>query len=124
MFALIVVLVKPCVEIGLQGGDRVVDLPAERDAIELVEHGLVKSLDDSVGLWRTSFGTGVINVLHGQIELIFVMLGVSAVLGTPVSQNASERNTVAVEERHDAIIEQVGCRQRGLAVVELGKRHL
>jgi len=41
MFALIVVLVKPCVQIGLQSGDRVVDLPAESDAVELVEHRLV-----------------------------------------------------------------------------------
>ncbi|ARS55504.1 hypothetical protein BC427_04915 [Ralstonia solanacearum FJAT-91] len=39
-FALVVVLVKPRIEIGLQGVDRCVDLLVEGDSIELVEHGL------------------------------------------------------------------------------------
>src|SRR4029434_5523855 len=41
MLALVVVLVKPGIEVGLQRFDRVVDLLAERNAVELVEHGLV-----------------------------------------------------------------------------------
>jgi len=60
MFALVVVLVKPRVTIGLQRVDRCVELLAKRNpTIELVEHGLVQALNDADGLWRTRFGAGV-----------------------------------------------------------------
>jgi hypothetical protein len=42
------------VEVGLQVDDRLVELLAEGDAIELVEHGLVEALDDAVGLRANS----------------------------------------------------------------------
>jgi hypothetical protein len=124
MFSLIVVLVKPDIQIVLQGWYRVVDLPAERDAVELVEHGLVKTLHDPVGLRRSCPGARVIDVLDGQVELIFVVLGITAVLGAPIRQHTQERYAVAVEEWHDAVVEQVGCWQRSLAIVELGECHL
>ena len=38
------------IEVDLQILDRGVDLLAEGDAVELVEHGLVEALDDAVGL--------------------------------------------------------------------------
>jgi hypothetical protein len=31
---------------------------------------------------------------------------------------------VGIKERDDLVIEQIGCRQRHLAVIELGKAHL
>lgn len=48
----IVVLAEPRIKVRLQGRDRFVDLFAEGDAVELVERGLVQSLDDPVGLRR------------------------------------------------------------------------
>ena len=43
-------LVHPEIEVDLKVVDRGVDLFAEGDPIELVEHGLVEALDDAVGL--------------------------------------------------------------------------
>ena len=59
----------PEVEVGLEVLDRLVELLAEGDAIELVEHGLVESLDDAVGLRALGLGWGVVDVLDRQIEL-------------------------------------------------------
>jgi hypothetical protein len=43
-------LFKPLVEIGLQLFDRAIELFSERNAVELVQHGLVEPLHDAVGL--------------------------------------------------------------------------
>ena len=44
----LVVALDPGIEIALEFGDRSVDLLAEGDAIELVEHRLVEALDDAI----------------------------------------------------------------------------
>src|SRR5215471_12171038 len=49
----LVVVGEPSIEIGLQIVDCAIDLLAERHPIELVEHGAVKPLADSIGLWVT-----------------------------------------------------------------------
>lgn len=49
------------VEIGLQLGDRAVDLLAECHPVELVEHRLVEALADAVGLWALGLGARVID---------------------------------------------------------------
>jgi hypothetical protein len=48
MGAHLIVLDKPEIEIGLQLGDRPVEPPAERHAVELVEQGLVEALANAV----------------------------------------------------------------------------
>ena len=52
----LVVLLDPGVQIRLQGLDRGVDLPAEGDVVELVEHGVVEALADPIGLRAFGFG--------------------------------------------------------------------
>ncbi len=49
-----------------------------------MQDGLVEPLDDTVCLRAFGLGAGMIDVLHRQIELIFVTLGVSAILGATV----------------------------------------
>jgi hypothetical protein len=44
----LVELAHPEVEVGLQALDHLVELLAEGDAIELIEHGFVEALDDAV----------------------------------------------------------------------------
>ena len=44
----LVLLIDPEIEIGLKLSDSVVDPFAERDAVELVEQGLVEALHDTV----------------------------------------------------------------------------
>ena len=50
MRALVVVVVQPVIEIGLQLFDGLEDLFAERDLIELLQNCLVKALADTVRL--------------------------------------------------------------------------
>ena len=50
MWPRLIVVAYPCIKIDLQFIDRTMHLLAERDTVELVEHGLVEALADSVGL--------------------------------------------------------------------------
>ena len=68
MRAHLIVDSDPLIEIALQRSDARIDLLAERDAIELLEHGAVEALDNAVGLWALRLGAGVIDVLDGEIE--------------------------------------------------------
>ena len=46
----LVVFFYPGIEVLLESVDAVVDLAAEGNAIEFIEHGLMEALDDAVGL--------------------------------------------------------------------------
>jgi hypothetical protein len=48
----------------------------------------MKPLDDAVGLRALGLGAGVVDVLHRQIELVFVALGVTAILRAPIGEQA------------------------------------
>jgi len=37
----------------------------------------VVSFDDAVGLWALGLGSGVVDILDGEIEFVFVMLALS-----------------------------------------------
>ena len=117
-------LAHPGVEVGLQLIDRRIELLAECDAIELVKHGLVESLDDAVGLWTLGLGAGVVDVLDREIELVFVTVVGPAEFGSPVGEHALQENTVLLEEGNDPVVEEVSGGQRRLAVVELGEADL
>src|SRR3954468_18342273 len=124
VWACFVVFTDPCIEIGLQFIDRTIHLFSKRDAVELVQHGLVEALADAVGLRTFGLGAGVIDVLDRQVELVFVSLGVAAVFAAAVGQHARECHGVALEQRDRAIIDQIGRRDRRLAVVEFGANNL
>src|SRR5215831_476610 len=79
-----VVLDQPGIEISLQLVDAAVDLLAERDAIELIQYGAMEALTDSIGLRALRLGAAVIDVLDGEVELVFMALGpakLSAAIG-------------------------------------------
>src|SRR5262245_66311330 len=75
-----IVFCNPCVQVGLQLVDRTVHLFAERDTVEFVEHGLVESFTDAVGLRAFGLGARVIDVLDRETELVFVPFGIAAIL--------------------------------------------
>jgi hypothetical protein len=66
----------------------------------------------------------MINVLYRKIELILVLLRIPAVFAAPVGKRAQQLDSLAVEERKHTIIEEVGCCDRRLAVIELGESNL
>src|SRR6476646_5278842 len=61
----------------------------------------------------------MVHVLDRQVELIFVPLGIAAILGSAVSQHATEPEVVFVVERQHAIVHQIGGGDRRLAVIKL-----
>ncbi len=111
-------LFHPSVKIGLQLVDRRIDLLAEGDAIELVDHGLVETLDDAVGLRALGLGSGVIDVLDGEIEFVFVPFGIAAIFGSAIGEHALQRDAVLLEEGDDAVVQEIGGGDRRLAVIE------
>ena len=86
--------------------NRLVELLAERDAVELVEHRLVKALDDTVGLRALGLRPRVVDVLDGEIELLFVPLRISAVFDSAIGQHALQLDALLLKEREYAIIQK------------------
>src|SRR6516165_8762641 len=82
----------------------------------------METLDDPVGLRAFDLGASVIDILHRQVELVFVMFGGAAVLGPAIGQHALQRHAVLIEERDDPVIEQVSRHQRGLAIIRAWRR--
>ena len=56
MWARLIVLAHPSIEIGLQLIDRMIHLFAERDTVKLIEHRLVEALADPIGLRALGLG--------------------------------------------------------------------
>src|SRR5256886_17247743 len=83
----LIVVDEPGVEVALQLVDRLVDLLAEGDPVELVQDGAMEALADSVRLWALGLGAAVIDVLDREIELVIVALG-AAKLGAAIGQHA------------------------------------
>src|SRR5579884_2287764 len=115
-----IVLCEPGVKVGLQIVDCAIELLAEGHPIELVERGRVEALADAVGLRALRLGAGMVDVLHRQVELVLVMLGPAAILRAAIGQHTTQRNPVLVVERQHPVVEEIGRRDRRLAVVELG----
>jgi hypothetical protein len=69
MGSLVVVVVQPGVEVGLEHLDALVELLVHRRAEELAEHGAVEALDEAVGLGRADPGRAVLDLVERQVEL-------------------------------------------------------
>src|SRR5215475_8315649 len=124
MWPLLIVLADPQIEIDLQLIDRTIHLFTERDTVELVEHRSVEALADTVGLRALGLGARVIDVLDRKVKLVFVSLWVATILAAAVGQYAQKLDIVLLEQRYHPIIEQIGRRDRGLAIVKLGASNL
>lgn len=75
-------------QFGLQLFDGFVQLLPKRHPIKLVEDGLVKPFADSVDLRALRLGAGMIDILHGLVQLVLLTLLISTILGSPVGQHA------------------------------------
>src|SRR6202043_1457281 len=84
---------------------------------------LWEALSDAIRLWTLRLGPGMVNIFHREIELVFVMLGITAIFGAAIGQNTGELHFLFVEEGHDPIVQEVGRGDRRLAIIEFGKRH-
>ena len=66
----------------------------------------------------------MLDVLQIQVERELVAFPVATVFRSAIGQDSEQRHAVLLEERQHPVIEHVGCRDRVLAVVELGKGEL
>ena len=124
MGSLVIVVMDPLVQILLQDFDGFIELLAESDLIKLVEQRLVESIANTVCLRTLRLGLSVVDVTHGQIQLIVVMLGFTAVFSATVSEDAQQPHATVFEHGLDPIIEEV-CRGDGcLGGIELAAGHL
>src|SRR5262245_41924015 len=124
MWSRLIVLCNPGIKIGLQLGNGAVKLLAEGNAIKLVQQRLVETFANAVRLRPPCLRARVIDVLNSKIELVLVVVRLAAELSAAVGEHATDGNLVFVEEWHHPIVHQVGGGERGLAIVELGKRYL
>src|SRR5262245_15426991 len=84
----------------------------------------MEAFTDAVGLRALGLGARVIDVLDREIQLVLVPFGIATELAAAVGQHAQQLDIVLLEERQHTVIEQIGRRDRRLAVVELGKADL
>src|SRR5215207_3964949 len=64
-----------------------------------------KALVDHITRLRVlGLGAGVVDVLDGEIELVFVVLRVAAIFGAAVGQHATEPHLVLIVEGHHAVV--------------------
>ena len=75
MWAPLIVVDQPSIEIGLQLVDCAVDFLAEGHPVEFVQNSAMEALANAVRLGALCFGAAVVDILDGEIELIFVALG-------------------------------------------------
>ena len=124
MRALVVVVMQPFIQIGLQRVDAVIELLAERDLVELLQDRLVEPLADAVGLGRLHLSLCVIDVVDRQEELEVVFVNAATIFGAAIRHDPQHRQVVFFVEWQHPVVEQVGRGDRRLGGVEFGMGHL
>lgn len=72
----------------------------------------MEALADTVRLRRHRLRFCMVDVVDGQIQLVIMLLYFTTVLRPPVGQYSQHRQSLRLIERQDAIVEQVGSRDR------------
>ena len=84
----------------------------------------MEPLADAVGLRAFHLGSGVVDILDRQVELIFVTIVGTAILCATIGQDPIDADRMVVEERDHPIVEDVGRGQWRLDQIELGEANL
>src|ERR1700730_4011992 len=66
----------------------------------------------------------MVNVFHREIKLVVVMLGIAAIFRAAVGQHTAEPHLLFVEERQDAIVQEIGRCDWRLPIIEFGEGDL
>ena len=116
-----VIGVHPVVKVGLQLLYRSVYLLSEDDGIELILYRPVEAFTNAVCLRTFRLDFGVVDVLNGKIQFVFMRFPVSAVFGSPVREHPHQFQVMLLEERNHPVIEHVRRHERVLPVIEFGE---
>jgi len=119
-----IVLGQPVIQIRLQFLQTGVKLLAKGRGVELFLNGALEAFADAVGLGMPGFGAAVIDVLHRQVQLVFAVFALTAVLGAAIGEHTQKRDLVLFEKGQHAVVEQIGRDQGVLTVIEFGESHL
>ena len=84
----------------------------------------MEALSNAIRLRTLRLGSRMINILHREIKLVFVMLGIAAIFRAAISQHTCELHLLSIEEWQDTVVQEIGCGNRRLAIIELGKDDL
>ena len=117
--ARVVVIRHPIIQIDLQLFNGLVNLAPECYLVELLQDSLVEAFADAVGLWMVDFGSGMLNVVQRQVELVIVVLRFAAIFGTTVGQDADDSHALHGKERQHPIIEQISRCDRRFGGIQL-----
>lgn len=116
-----VIGVHPSVKVCLQLFYRGVYLLPESDGVEFVLDSPVEAFTDAVCLRALGLDLGMVYVLDGQIQFVFMCFPVSAVFGSPVREHPHQFQVMLLEERNHPVIEHVRRHERVLPVVKFGE---
>ena len=116
-----VIRVHPSVKVCLQLFYRGVYLLSESDGVEFVLGSPVEAFTDAVCLRALGLDLGMVDVLDGQIQFVFMCFPVSAVFGSPVREHPHQFQVMLLEERNHPVIEHVRRHERVLPVVKFGE---
>ena len=116
-----VIGVHPSVKVCLQLFYRGVYLLSESDGVEFVLDSPVEAFTDAVCLRALGLDLGMVYVLDGQIQFVFMCFPVSAVFGSPVREHPHQFQVMLLEERNHPVIEHVRRHERVLPVVKFGE---
>ena len=100
---------------------RGVYLLSESDGVEFVLDSPVEAFTDAVCLRALGLDLGMVDVLDGQIQFVFMCFPVSAVFGSPVREHPHQFQVMLLEERNHPVIEHVRRHERVLPVVKFGE---
>lgn len=67
----------------------------------------MEALADTVCLRVLDLSLGVIDVLDREVQLELVPVEIAALLGAAIDQYSAQGDPVLLEERHNAIVEQI-----------------
>jgi hypothetical protein len=66
----------------------------------------------------------MVGILDREVELVPVSFRVAAELATAVGQHTQQLGIVLLEERQHPVVQEIGRRDRRLAIIELGEGDL
>ena len=65
----------------------------------------MEALDDAVGLRAPGLGARMVDVLDGEIEFVFVPLGITAIFCSAIGEHALQRDAVLFIEGDHAVVQ-------------------
>ena len=119
-----VILLQPCVQVGLQLLQRVIQFAPERNPIKLVQYRFVEALADAVCLGVTRLALGVFDAVDGQIQLVVMRLHLATVFRASVRQHTDDAHPCEAKKGSTRSLSNSAAVMGILVVYNLAAAHL